>query len=108
MLLPLSHLQVANPTQDLAAPVRIIKPSFLLCFAQLQETNRSAERQWSPEAKTLNVSSEWTFVSAETGMFNAYNADMGRLCDLVVRVSGYTTEMCCVSCEVRTEFMYVM
>jgi hypothetical protein len=31
-----------------------------------------------------------------------------RLCGLVVRVPGYTTEMYCVSCEVRTEFMYVM
>jgi hypothetical protein len=31
-----------------------------------------------------------------------------RLCDLVVRVPGYTTEMYCVSCEVRTEFIYVM
>jgi hypothetical protein len=26
----------------------------------------------------------------------------------VIRVSGYTTEMYCVSCEVRTEFIYVM
>jgi hypothetical protein len=31
-----------------------------------------------------------------------------RLCGLVVRVLGYTTEMYCVSCEVRTEFIYVM
>jgi hypothetical protein len=31
-----------------------------------------------------------------------------RLCDLVVRVPGYWTEMYCVSCEVRNEFMYVM
>jgi hypothetical protein len=30
------------------------------------------------------------------------------LCGLVVRVPGYRTEMGCVSCEVRTEFMYVM
>jgi hypothetical protein len=29
-------------------------------------------------------------------------------CGLVVRVPGYTTEMYCVSCEVRTEFIYVM
>jgi hypothetical protein len=27
---------------------------------------------------------------------------------LVVRVPGYRTEMYCVSCEVRTEFIYVM
>jgi hypothetical protein len=26
----------------------------------------------------------------------------------VVRVPGYRTEMYCVSCEVRTEFIYVM
>jgi hypothetical protein len=30
------------------------------------------------------------------------------LCGLVVRVLGYTTEMYCASCEVRTEFIYVM
>jgi hypothetical protein len=27
---------------------------------------------------------------------------------LVVRVHGYTTEMYCASCEVRTEFIYVV
>jgi hypothetical protein len=27
---------------------------------------------------------------------------------LVVRVPGYRTEMYCASCEVRTEFIYVM
>jgi hypothetical protein len=31
-----------------------------------------------------------------------------RLCGAVVRVPGYITEMYCVSCEVRTEFIYVM
>jgi hypothetical protein len=30
------------------------------------------------------------------------------LCGLVVRVPAYTTEMYCASCEVRTEFIYVM
>jgi hypothetical protein len=30
------------------------------------------------------------------------------LCGLEVRVPGYTTEMYCTSCEVRTEFIYVM
>jgi hypothetical protein len=30
------------------------------------------------------------------------------LCGLVVRVPGYTREMYCVSCEVQTEFIYVM
>jgi hypothetical protein len=31
-----------------------------------------------------------------------------RLCGLVVRVPGFRTEMYCASCEVRTEFIYVM
>jgi hypothetical protein len=31
-----------------------------------------------------------------------------RLCGLVVRVLGYRTETYCASCEVRTEFIYVM
>jgi hypothetical protein len=31
-----------------------------------------------------------------------------RLCGLVVRAPGYTTEIYCVCCEVRTEFIYVM
>jgi hypothetical protein len=30
------------------------------------------------------------------------------LCGLVVRVPGYRIEMYCASCEVRTEFIYVM
>jgi hypothetical protein len=33
---------------------------------------------------------------------------MDRLCGLVVRVPGYTTEMYSVSCEERTELIYVM
>jgi hypothetical protein len=43
-------------------------------------------------------------------------ADIGRntcntyvlCCGLVVRVPDYTSEMYCVSCEVRSEFIYVM
>jgi hypothetical protein len=31
-----------------------------------------------------------------------------RLCGLVVRAPGYRTEMYCASCEIRTEFIYVM
>jgi hypothetical protein len=33
---------------------------------------------------------------------------LDRLCGLVVRLPGYTTELYCVSCEVRTELIYVM
>jgi hypothetical protein len=34
--------------------------------------------------------------------------DKDRLCGLVVRVPGFTSEVYCVSCEVRTEFIYVI
>jgi hypothetical protein len=37
-----------------------------------------------------------------------YLYSKGRLCGLVVRVPGYRTEMYFVSCEVQTEFIYVM
>jgi hypothetical protein len=37
-------------------------------------------------------------------VFVSYVRFSDRLCGLVVRVPGYTTEMYCVSCEVRTEF----
>jgi hypothetical protein len=40
--------------------------------------------------------------------FGEHLASMYRLCGLVVRVPGYTTVMYWVSCEVRTEFIYVM
>jgi hypothetical protein len=40
--------------------------------------------------------------------FHKINVEVDRLCGLVVRVPGYITEMYCVSCEVRTEFIYVM
>jgi hypothetical protein len=36
------------------------------------------------------------------------NTICDRLCGLVIRVPGYRAEMYCVSCEVRTEFIYVM
>jgi hypothetical protein len=41
-------------------------------------------------------------------VFKRNNVSHDRLCGLVVRVLGYTMEMYCASCEVRTEFIYVM
>jgi hypothetical protein len=35
-----------------------------------------------------------------------YTSVPDRLCGLVVRVPGYTTEMYYVSCEVRTEYIF--
>jgi hypothetical protein len=46
--------------------------------------------------------------SAIRNILNSPTFSSDRLCDLVVRVPGYTTEMYCASCEVRTEFIYVM
>jgi hypothetical protein len=40
--------------------------------------------------------------------FNSLELYGDRLCGLVVRVPGYRTEMYCVSCVVRTKFLYVM
>jgi hypothetical protein len=39
---------------------------------------------------------------------NIFYTYIHRLCGLVVRVPGYSREMYCVSCEVGTEFTYVM
>jgi hypothetical protein len=41
-------------------------------------------------------------------LFRFIVVTLDRLCGLVVRVPVYTTEMYCASCEVRTEFIYVM
>jgi hypothetical protein len=41
-------------------------------------------------------------------LFYIWTLVADRLCGVVVRVPGYTTEMYCVSCEVRTGFIYVM
>jgi hypothetical protein len=48
----------------------------------------------------------YTHARAHTHFTGGTNDD--RLCGLVVTVPGYTTEMHCDSCEVRTEFIYVM
>jgi hypothetical protein len=39
---------------------------------------------------------------------NEQHKSSDRLCGLVARVPGYTTEMYCASCEVKTEFIYIM
>jgi hypothetical protein len=41
-------------------------------------------------------------------LFQTQLCDCDRLCGLVVRVSGYRSEMYCASCEIRAEFIYVM
>jgi hypothetical protein len=57
-------------------------------------------RPWDPKVQGSAV---WTHCTEQ----QSYVVDT-KLCGLVVRVPGYTTEMYCPSCEVRTEFMYVM
>jgi hypothetical protein len=42
------------------------------------------------------------------GMLLHMSLSSDRLCGLVVRVPGYTTETYCASCDVRTEFIYVI
>jgi hypothetical protein len=48
-----------------------------------------------------------TFIPPMYATFQSPSFDDDRLCGLVVKVPGYRTEMYCVSCEVRTEFIYV-
>jgi hypothetical protein len=45
-------------------------------------------------------------VRYELNLYVTYKK-VDRLCGLVVTVPGYTTEIYCASCEVRTEFIYV-
>jgi hypothetical protein len=47
-------------------------------------------------------------VRYELNLYVLCKIKVGRLCGLVVRVSGYRTEMYCASCEIRTEFIYGM
>jgi hypothetical protein len=47
-------------------------------------------------------------VRYELNLYMLCKKKVDRLCGLVVRVPGYITEMYCASCEVRTEFIYVM
>jgi hypothetical protein len=46
-------------------------------------------------------------VSEELNLY-VMEKKVDRLCGLVVRVPGYRSDMYCASCEVRTEFIYVM
>jgi hypothetical protein len=40
-------------------------------------------------------------------IINTHSLLQDRFCGLVVRVPGHRTDMYCLSCEVRTEFIYV-
>jgi hypothetical protein len=47
-------------------------------------------------------------VRYELNLYIYMQKKVDRLCGLVVRVPGYRAEIYCVSCEVRTECIYVM
>jgi hypothetical protein len=73
--------------------------------------------------KTLHINTETTLHTASVrcvyyallciipderiNYFPVFTTIDDRLCGLMVRVPGYTTEMYCDSCEVGTEFIYV-
>jgi hypothetical protein len=50
----------------------------------------------------------FAYISHAVYNFNDIFSTLDGLCGIVVRVPGYRTEMYCVSCEVRIEFMYAM
>jgi hypothetical protein len=55
---------------------------------------------WYCREMSLKDFSAWSF-------FTVFTAG-DRLCGPVVRVPGYRTEIYCISCEVRTKFIYIM
>jgi hypothetical protein len=63
-------------------------------------------------SELYNIPEDSTFHSHRCDNIRSNNVRVmsicDRLCGLVVRVPGFITEMYCVFCEVRTEFIYVM
>jgi hypothetical protein len=75
----------------------------------------NAERSWSDTGLSLtelllSLLGGESASAAElyTQCYSPVSQEVHHLCGLVVRVPGYTTEMYCDSCEVRTEFIYAM
>jgi hypothetical protein len=86
-----TFLQIPLPCSLIANAMHLVPLLHIYClFLLAQLFGHSCSAPLSPYPHHSNISSG------------------DRLCGLVVRVPGYTTEMYCVSCEVRTEFIYVM
>jgi hypothetical protein len=60
------------------------------------------------DPRYCTLSSPVSLLLALAYIFVTVEHQYGRLCGLMVRVPGYRTELYCDSCEVRTEFIYVM
>jgi hypothetical protein len=63
---------------------------------------------FSGQSSWLHNGDVLCFLWGTNWIYICYVEESRRLCGLVVRVPGYTTEMYCASCEIRTEFIYVM
>jgi hypothetical protein len=91
------HLHDSNLIRtecDSEAPVHVLETSF-----QGVSLNKNISGE---------TSGDW--LSNYVAWYNKRRVDEwpDRLCGLVVRVPGYTTEIYRDSCEVRTEFIYVV
>jgi hypothetical protein len=60
------------------------------------------------EASAIELKRDWHYNYIATMLSLSGDFQEDRLCGLLIRVPGYVTEMYCVYCEVRTEFIYVM
>jgi hypothetical protein len=85
-----------------------------LCVSPLSQPHCSQEASFHFRGNTLRHTT-WSRVLLDklTKSFSVVyyiivSVNLNRLFGLVVRVPGYKTEMYCASCEVQTEFMYVM
>jgi hypothetical protein len=77
--------------------------SIALQTTTLQRTLSANKKKYSAHGKRYRNKEDYPVYNLHT-----VSCACERFCGLVVRVPGYITEMYCVSCEVRTEFIYVM
>jgi hypothetical protein len=83
-------------------PVRYELNVYILCRRSRPSLWSSGLSSWLQNGDVL------CYLWGTNWIYICYVEDIDRLSGLVVRVPGYRTKMYCVSCEVRTEFIYVM
>jgi hypothetical protein len=93
------------------------KCSFEVQALTCTPVNRLRSGTWNKNSKyahegTLFQTFPWTHIKSymftNTRLLLLMQLLFDHLCGLVIRVPCYITEMYCASCEVRTEFIYVM
>jgi hypothetical protein len=83
-------------------------PVIKVSYCQTIEMKKDTSILNSNETERLSKDGQAVLYPVIKQYLKPYVSRQDRLCGLVVRVSGYSSEMYCASCEVRTEFVYVM